>query len=232
VARSYVWHQSILNGGGFIAGLLQDPQQPQTLYARADVAGVFKSVDGGKTWAAKNHGMTAYHQHDVRSFALSPHQPQLLFRASGSVRGWRCFGTIHKSTDGGDDWTPVCRDVDFYGNGETRQYGEVLQVDPHRPEVVIAGGYSAGLWISRDTGDHWTYAGLRDERISCVCFHPERAGVIRYSWPSSTITCARTRLGFTNRLTTAVRGRSSTKAPISASWRLCPATPTPCMLPA
>lgn len=172
------WKQSRLNGGGFITGIIQDRQSPHILYARADVAGVFKSIDNGQSWTTKNYGMSACHQHDVRSLALSPHDSQLLFRASGSVRGHIFFGTIHKSVDGGDSWRAVCSEVDFYGNGETRQYGEVLQVDPHRPNVVVAGGYSAGLWISRDTGESWTLAGLRDERISCVYFHPTALGVI------------------------------------------------------
>lgn len=173
----YQWQQSTLNGGGFIAGILQDPINPEVLYARADVAGVFKSIDGGRSWKVKNNGMSECHQHDVRSFALSPHDHLLLFRGSGSVRGGKCFGTIHKSIDGGESWVPVCRDVDFYGNGETRQYGEVIQIDPHRSNVVIAGGYSAGVWISRDMGCDWEYIGLKDERISCVYFDPTREGV-------------------------------------------------------
>jgi len=34
------------------------------------------------------------------------------------------------------------------------------------------------LWISRDTGENWQSVGLKDERISCVCFHPTRAHTI------------------------------------------------------
>jgi photosystem II stability/assembly factor-like uncharacterized protein len=173
-----LWQQSTLKGGGFIVGILQDRVDPSILYARADVAGVFKSMDGGKTWSAKNHGMRECHQHDVRSFTLSPHDSRVLFRGSGSVRGGKCFGTIHKSIDGGEFWFPVCSAVDFYGNGETRQYGEVIQIDPHRANVVIAGGYSAGVWLSKDSGDQWNYIGLKDERIACVAFHPNRLGEI------------------------------------------------------
>lgn len=167
-----------MNGGGFIEGLLQDPHTPNILYARADVAGVFKSVDGGRSWSARNHGMTDCHQHDVRSIAISPHDSNMLFRCSGSIRNHHCFGTIHKSVDGGDFWYPVSDEVDFYGNGETRQLGEVIQVDPHDPSVVVAGGYSSGVWISRDEGENWQYAGLRHERIATVAFHPAQAGVI------------------------------------------------------
>ena len=167
-----LWHQSTLNGGGFIEGILQDPHHHNIMYARADVAGVFKSNDRGRSWWACNNGITDYHQHDIRSIALSPHQPNILFRGSGSVRGSDFFGTIHKSIDGGESWVPVCSAVDFFGNGETRQYGEVIQVDPHDPQGVIAGGFSAGIWISHDEGEHWHYTGLKNERITCAYFHP------------------------------------------------------------
>jgi photosystem II stability/assembly factor-like uncharacterized protein len=172
------WQQSTLNGGGFITGLMQDPHAPEILYARSDVGGIFQSSDGGQSWRALNHGMTDCHQHDVQSFAISPHDHNLLFRCSGSVRGDTFFGTTHKSVDGGAFWTPVTREVDFYGNGETRFYGEVIAVDPHDPACVMVGGYTAGVWISTDTGDHWTYIGLKGERISCVCFHPLRKDVV------------------------------------------------------
>lgn len=166
------WRQAALRGGGFISGLIQDPATPQTLYARSDVAGIFKSTNGGQAWAAHNNGMTDCHQHDVQSFALSPHDPHTLFRCSGSVRGGNRFGTIHKSTDGGQTWRAVCREIDFYGNGETRQYGEVIAVSPHDSDLVAAGGHSSGLWLSTDGGEHWQYSGLRGERITCVLFHP------------------------------------------------------------
>ncbi|NJR12889.1 hypothetical protein HC776_03300 [bacterium] len=172
------WYQSTLNGGGFIEGLLQDPRNPHILYARSDVAGVFKSIDRGRSWRACNNGVTGYHQHDIRSIALSPHDTNILFRGSGSVRGGVFFGTIHKSFDGGERWFEVCDTVDFYGNGETRQLGEVIQVDPHDAACVVAGGYTKGLWISEDGGEHWRYGGLKDERISCVSFHPVYKDVI------------------------------------------------------
>lgn len=176
--NSIQWHQSTLNGGGFIEGLLQDPACPHILYARSDVAGVFKSTDRGRSWRPCNNGVTGYHQHDIRSIAVSSHDTNILFRGSGSVRGGVFFGTIHKSFDGGERWFEVCQEVDFYGNGETRQLGEVIQVDPHDAACVIAGGYTKGVWISKDGGEHWRYSGLKDERIGCVCFHPTQKNTI------------------------------------------------------
>jgi photosystem II stability/assembly factor-like uncharacterized protein len=172
------WQQSTLNGGGFITGILQDSVLPTRLFARSDVGGVFRSDDGGKSWQPCNNGMSRYHQHDVRSIAISPHDHQVLFRASGSRRGSDFFGTIHKSTDGGDSWSGVTDCVDFYGNGETRQYGEVVRISPHNRALVAAGGYSKGLWLSEDMGANWHCAGLQHERIACVQFDPHEADVI------------------------------------------------------
>lgn len=175
---SFHWEQARMNGGGFIAGLLQDPRRPNIVYARSDVAGVFKSVDGGRSWATKNNGITGYHQHDIQTFAISPNNPDILFRCSGSVRGGRFFGAIHKSDDAGESWRLVCRDATFYGNGEGRNFGEMIQVDPHDPARVVVGSYSTGVWVSTDTGESWTYAGLKDERFGCVFFHPAQPGVV------------------------------------------------------
>jgi len=166
------WQQSTLNGGGFIEGILQDPVNPDVMYARSDVAGVFKSADRGRSWRAINHGMTDCHQHDIQSFAISPHNPQVLFRCSGSVRGKTFFGTIHKTINGGEVWYPVCHKASFFGNGETRQFGDVIQVSPHNPDIVIAGSYTDGVWISKDEGESWQQRGLIGERLCAMAFHP------------------------------------------------------------
>jgi photosystem II stability/assembly factor-like uncharacterized protein len=172
------WQQATIQGGGFIAGLLQDGTNSDVMYARSDVAGVFKSIDRGKSWFPINHGMSECHHHDVQSFAINPHYPEILFRCSGSVRGKNFFGTIHKTVNGGEYWYPVCREADFYGNGETRQYGEVIQVSPHNPDIVAVGAYTSGVWISMDGGETWHNRGLQKERISCVVFHPLESDTI------------------------------------------------------
>jgi len=168
----YTWQQSYLGGGGYIVGILQNPKDPDQLFARCDVAGMFKSSDRGKSWKQINRGMSQCHHHSVESFAISPHNPSVLFRCSGEARGNHMFGDIHKSTNGGETWYPVLDQLDYAGNGANRMLGEMIGVDPFNPGRVVAGGFSKGIYYSEDQGESWKFGGLDKEPLGFVAFHP------------------------------------------------------------
>ncbi|MHA6532000.1 hypothetical protein [Paenibacillus sp. BAC0078] len=174
----HTWSPASLGGGGYITGLIQHPSLSGVLYARCDVAGIFRSSDGGFTWETRNGGLTKAYHHQVQSFAISPHHPEVLFRCSGEVRSRKFYGSVHKSADGGHSWWEVCTGMGFYGNGPTRMYGEVIAVDPFDQRIVAVGGYTGGLWISRDEGETWKQTQLPEERFGCVVFHPGIPGVL------------------------------------------------------
>ncbi|MNO14722.1 Xyloglucanase precursor [compost metagenome] len=176
--KETIWSPASLGGGGYITGLIQHPTDSGVLYARCDVAGVFASTDGGFRWEARNGGLAKAYHHQVQSFAISPQHPEVLFRCSGEVRSRKFYGSVHKSADGGHTWREVCTGMGFYGNGPTRMYGEVIAADPHYPEIVAAGGYTGGLWISRDEGETWNQTDLPEERFGCVAFHPGIPGML------------------------------------------------------
>lgn len=165
------WQQSYMGGSGYITGVLIDPTNPEIVYARCDVAGLFKSSDAGKTWEPINNGMTDLHHHSVQSFAIHPQNPEILLRCSGDARANKIFGDIHKSIDGGKSWYKVNSEINFYGNGPSRMFGEVIVFHPAKPERVVAGGYSNGIWYSDDMGENWSFAGCEGERFTTVVFH-------------------------------------------------------------
>ena len=166
------WHQSRVGGGGYITGLIADPNTPGRIWARCDVAGVFVSEDGGRSFRAMNMGMTASSNHSVESFALSPHDPNVLFRCSGEARAGKSFGFIHGSRDGGKTWSLLTRQADFIGNGDTRYMGEMIAVDPFDRNTVVAASYSRGVFASHDGGTTWTCTGLAGEPFKSLAFHP------------------------------------------------------------
>jgi len=177
-AINYEWKQAALGGGGYVTGLLQHPVDNNIVYARCDVGGVFKSIDGGKSWKVINNGMTALHQHSVESFAINKLQPNVLLRCSGGPNDNKLNGYIHKSTDGGKNWRLVSTDIYFGGNCESRWYGEKIQFDPFNKNNVVAAGFYNGVFLSIDEGEHWKYVGLKGEPMGTVAFHPYKDSML------------------------------------------------------
>jgi len=172
------WNHSYNGGGGFIPGIFQDVQQPEILYARSDVGGIFKSIDGGKSWEDINFGCNRYYQHQVRSFVVSKQNPNVMFRCSGSLNDWHVYGDIMKSKDGGKSWYLVNDMANFFGNGSERHHGELIDVSPFDSLYVVSGSFSNGVFVSRDEGENWKSVGLKGYPIAFVAYHPTVRGLI------------------------------------------------------
>ena len=82
-----------------IMTLLADPRDGRTLFLGTHEAGVFRTKDGGVSWAQMNNGIGGL---DVHGLALDPNEPARLHAA---VRG-RGEG-VYRTTDVGGKWVRV-----------------------------------------------------------------------------------------------------------------------------
>jgi len=122
--------------------------------------GVYKSTDGGETWA--NVGLKETRH--ISTLRVHPTNPDIVYVAAmGDMFGPNPERGIYRTEDGGETWDRI-----LY-RGETT--GAVdLTIDRRNPDVIIAslnhhvtrpwdeesGGPTSGLFRSTDGGESWT----------------------------------------------------------------------------
>lgn len=167
--------QSVFAGRTF-SKIVIDPNSPQTIYAAIAAAGgfpelvaakghplangplgVFKSTDGGQTWAH----VTGVPQEACTDIALVPGSPNVLFAAIGRPFGSGSNG-IYRSINGGATWSKL-------GGGlPTANVGRISVAtsasDPNRVYALFVrnadssggGASTLGGYRSDNQGDTWT----------------------------------------------------------------------------
>ena len=124
-SREGPWENGVFNGNG---------------------GGIFKSVDGGKTWRQLTKGLP---ENMVQAnLAIAPSSPKILFAAVKT----KTIAKLYRSEDGGETWHGTTDDPRpglGIGGGDL----PVVRFDPKNPQIV----YSASIvcWKSTDGGKTW-----------------------------------------------------------------------------
>jgi photosystem II stability/assembly factor-like uncharacterized protein len=132
---------------------------------------IWKSTDGGLSWAVLNLGIGVNDQ--VFDVALDPSLPSTLWAAIADAFGSQPVNVM-RSTDGGATWInrtpPLAQPIS----------GRGIAVDPSDSNTVIAvfgGDFGGGqVWVTTDGGDSWTdrSAGLPDNPMQAVVYDGAR----------------------------------------------------------
>ncbi|MDQ6858897.1 MAG: glycosyl hydrolase [Chloroflexota bacterium] len=122
--------------------------------------GVYRSTDGGKTWAHLGLEDTR----NIGKVRVHPQDPDTAYVAAlGHAHGPNLQRGIFRTTDGGKTWKKVL-------SRGTKAGGIDVSIDPTNPRIVyaalweairrphqlISGGEGSGLFKSTDGGDTWT----------------------------------------------------------------------------
>ncbi len=161
-----------------LTALVQAPNKPDILYARSSSKGLFKSEDRGETWKPVNDGLKTPDGLAVRSVAVHPEDSSIVLRGGGGLVDGVMKSGLWRSVDGGKTWKLITREIDFDGRGPTTIFGETILFSHLKPHLVLAGGETSGLFISRDAGETWDSVKHKDnvqlkgERITCIACSP------------------------------------------------------------
>jgi photosystem II stability/assembly factor-like uncharacterized protein len=121
--------------------------------------GVYKSLDGGKTW--KHLGLD--NTRSIHRLIVHPANPDIVYVAAlGAAWGENPERGIYKTTDGGKTWRKILYVNQKIGAAD-------LVMDPSNPNKLVAalweyrrwpwffesGGPGSGLYITLDSGETW-----------------------------------------------------------------------------
>jgi photosystem II stability/assembly factor-like uncharacterized protein len=161
------WSAIGLADAGQIAAIVVHPTNPDVVYAAvlghifgpSEQRGVFRSMDGGKTWSR-----VLYRDANAGAIDLvmDPTNPRILYAALWQTRrfpwAFESGGPgsgIFKSTDGGDHWSEITRNAGLPDSGVVGKVG--LAVSPADPDRVwaIVEHENGGVFRSDDGGKTW-----------------------------------------------------------------------------
>ena len=162
--------------GGEITALVIDPLDSQIIYAGTFGGGIYKSIDGGKTWQDSSRGLIDLY---IQSMAIDPKHPDTVY--AGMYR----FG-VYKSTNGGLSWSATGPGLNAY------PIVYDVQVDPQNPDILYAGTrgwtpvftwappWGGGMFKSINGGDTWTKQnnGLSEDWVYSVAIDPTNPQIV------------------------------------------------------
>ena len=145
---------------GRITGIVVDPASPNTIYVSAARGGVWKTTDGGQTWAPKSDNEVSL---AIGCLSMAPSDTNRLYAGTGEGNIFYYAQTfpldsvnadyhgvgILRSDDGGNIWTHLGASV-FTGAAFYR-----IAVHPTNKDTLMAAT-TFGLFRSTDGGVNWS----------------------------------------------------------------------------
>lgn len=160
ISDTMTWGTLRIGGGGFVSGIVTGKQ---VMYARTDVGGAYKYNYETEAWEQlfdfindSDRGMLS-----VDAMAVDPTDDDTVYFLCGCAYFSGERTEVIKTTDGGKTFTRVdiSDEIKVMGNGDGRQCGESIAVNPDNPKEIYAGGDVAfgksALIKSTDGGLTW-----------------------------------------------------------------------------
>jgi len=166
--------------------IILDPRSPtgaRLLYVAAFARGVFKSADGGASWALKNEGIS---EKEPFAWRLAQDSKSVLYlvvvrRNDDGSMGGAGDGAVYRSTDAAEHWTKMKLPDDVNGP-------QGLEIDPENPQRLYLAAWArhpdahrtvgGGIFLSTDGGATWRRVLDRDRYVHDITVDPRNPKVV------------------------------------------------------
>ena len=167
--RSFRWRSIGPDRGGRSIGATGVKGRPREAYFGATGGGLWKTTDGGDTWAPVTDGQIR--SASVGAVAVSESNPDIVFIGTGEtcIRGNIMAGDgVYKSTDAGKTWTHV-------GFRESENISKI-RIHPTNPDIIWVAAFGKhgapnaerGVFKSTDGGRTWKKTLFRDAKTGAI----------------------------------------------------------------
>lgn len=155
--------------GQMVWGVAISPKNPELVLMGTDTSGIYKSINGGKSWYQAGLGFAP---HGITDIEFHPEYENIAFAAgaSHSGSGYRTeFEGIWKSDDGGETWRQTLTCGFKAKKMHNIAFGvDKIYVGAYDGISVDGKSYPGGVYVSADMGETWENIGLSDRTINSV----------------------------------------------------------------
>ncbi len=121
------------NPNVLFAGLWTVQRKPWTLVNGSTAGGIWRSIDGGRTWKKLTHGLPQDVPTNRVGLAIAPSDPNIVYALMANKHG-----LLYRSDDMGKHWRKVSNN---YAIDVRPFYFSVIEVSPTNPNQVYFGGF-------------------------------------------------------------------------------------------
>jgi photosystem II stability/assembly factor-like uncharacterized protein len=155
--------------GGRAVAVVGDPTKRNVFYFGAVDGGIWKTTNGGSSWANLTDGKTNIAS--VGAIAIAPSDPNVIYAGGGEAdfrEDWTYGDGMYRSTDAGQTWMSL-------GLSDARHIARIV-VDPRDPDrvLVAAMGHASGpnstrgVYRTNDGGKSWQRVLFADDSTGAI----------------------------------------------------------------